>query len=177
MIQVSDSEDKPDRSSSVYALGLVVVRIDNSSEEEEEEMSLNKKKGLRELLADRAKGSTPKDTLRSQPHLPIPLPPPLTVNPFAPTYLKKRKKEKEKVVAEEGELVPQKEMVPSKQQKMVKGKGKPSRSKVGRTRTWPRCAFKIPYGTLGWSWIGKPFHGTPPSGSSRKDKPNTSPKP
>ena len=75
-------------------------------------MSLNKKKGLRELLADRAKGSTPKDTSQSQPHLPIPFPPPLAINPFAPTYLKKRKKEK--VVAKEGELVPQKEMVPSK---------------------------------------------------------------
>ena len=116
MIQVSDSEDEPDWSSSVHAFMLIVVRIDNSSEEEEEEeMSLNKKKGLRELLADKAKGSTPKDTSRSQPHLPIPFPPPLAVNPFAPTYLKKRKKEKKKVVAEEGELVPQKEMVPSKQ--------------------------------------------------------------
>ena len=40
------------------------------------------------------------------------LPPSPVVNPFASTNLKKRKKEKE--VAEEGELVPQKEGVPFK---------------------------------------------------------------
>ena len=36
---------------------FIVARVDNSSEEEEE-MALNRKKGLCELLADRAKGST-----------------------------------------------------------------------------------------------------------------------
>ena len=67
-IQVSDTEDEPNRLSGVCTPSLVIAHIDNSSEEEEEEeMALNKKKGLRELLADRAKGSTPKDTPRSQP--------------------------------------------------------------------------------------------------------------
>ena len=46
MIQVSDSEDEPDRFLGVHALGLVIARIDNSSEEEKEEMSLNRKRGL-----------------------------------------------------------------------------------------------------------------------------------
>ena len=106
-------ENELDRSSGVCAPGLVVARIDNNSEEEKEGMSLNKKKGLRELLADRAKGSAPKDTLGLQPPLPFPPSPPLTVNPFALANLKKRKKEKE--VAKERELVPQKEGVPPKQ--------------------------------------------------------------
>ena len=65
MIQVSDSEDEPDRFLGVHSLGLVIARIDNSSEEEEEEMSLNRKRGLHELLANRAKGLAPKDTSRS----------------------------------------------------------------------------------------------------------------
>ena len=59
MIQVSDSEDELDRSSSVYTLKFVVTCINNSSEEEEEGMFLNRKRGLHELLANRAKGSCP----------------------------------------------------------------------------------------------------------------------
>lgn len=121
MIHVLDSEDEPDRFSGICALRFVVVCIDKSSEEEEEKVSLNRKRGLRKLLADRAKRSAPKDTSRSQPPLPLPPPPSLTVNPFAPANLKKRKNEKE--VAEDGELVPQKDEVPSKQQNMAKGKG------------------------------------------------------
>lgn len=88
MIQVSDLEDKPDRSSGVRAPGLIVAHIDHSSEEEEEGMSLNRKRGLHELFANRAKGLAPKDTLGSQPPLPFPPSLPSTVNP------------------EEGELVP-----------------------------------------------------------------------
>ena len=82
----------------------------------------NRKKGLHELL--KARGSVPKDASGPQPPLPLPPFPPPPVNPFAPTNLKKRKKEKE--VAEEGELVPQKERVPLKQQKMAKGTGRVS---------------------------------------------------
>ena len=77
-----------------------------TTEEEEEEMALNKKKGLCELFSDKAKGSAPKDASGSQPPLALP-PPPLTVNSFAITNLKKKRKDKE--LAEEGELVPQKE--------------------------------------------------------------------
>ena len=65
MIQVLDSKDKPDRFSGVHPSSLVVARIDNNSEEEKEEMALNGKRGLHELLADRTKGLTPKDTSRS----------------------------------------------------------------------------------------------------------------
>ena len=81
MIQVSDLEDKPDRSSGVRAPGLIVAHIDHSSEEEEEGMSLNRKRGLHELFANRAKGLAPKDTLGSQPPLPFPPSLPPTVNP------------------------------------------------------------------------------------------------
>jgi len=121
MIQVSDSKDELDRSSGVCAPSLIVTHIDNSSEKEEEGMSLNKKRGLRELLVDRAKGLAPKDTLGSQPPFPFSPPPPPVVNLFALANLKKRKKEKE--VAKERELVPQNEGVPPKQQKTAKGRG------------------------------------------------------
>ena len=90
-------------------------------EEEEEEMSLERKRSLRELLVGRAKGSAPKDASGSQLSLP---PPPPSVNPFAPTNLEKRKKDKE--VVEEGELVPYNEEVPPKLLKIAKGKGKAS---------------------------------------------------
>ena len=111
VIQVSDLKDELYRFSGVHTSSLIVARIDNSSKEEEEEMSLNKKRGLRELVADKAKGSAPKDASGSQPPLPFspPSPPPL-VNPFAPANLKKKKKKKG--VAKEGELVPQNEGVP-----------------------------------------------------------------
>ena len=72
-------------------------------------MALNKKKGLCKFFSDKAKGSTPKDASGSQPPraLPPPPPPPPRVNSFAVTNLKKKRKDKE--LAEEGELVPQKE--------------------------------------------------------------------
>ena len=67
MVRVLDSEDEPERFSGVHTLGLVIARIDNSSREEGKEMALNRKKGLRELLVDRAKGLAQKDTLGSEP--------------------------------------------------------------------------------------------------------------
>ena len=86
---------------------FIVARMDNSSEEEEKK-ALDRKKGLKKLLVDRAKGSVQKDTSRSQP-LPtlLPPPPPPAVNLLAMPNLKKKRKEKE--VAEEGEVVRQKE--------------------------------------------------------------------
>ena len=89
---------------------FIVARMDNSSEEEEK-MALDRKKGLKKLLVDRAKGSVQKDTSRSQPLPtllpPPPPPPPPAVNLLAMPNLKKKRKEKE--VAEEGEVVRQKE--------------------------------------------------------------------
>lgn len=122
MIQVSNSEDELDRSSGVRPSGLIVARIASTLEEEEEEMLLERKKGLHELLAGRAKGLAPKDASTSQLSYTLPSPPSPAVNPFAPTNLKRRKKEKE--VAEEGELVPHDEGVPPKQPKTAKGKGR-----------------------------------------------------
>ena len=105
-----------DRSSGVCAPRFVIAHIANSSEEEEEEkeMPLDRKRGLRELFVNRAKGLAPKDALG--PKLPSSSsPPPLPiVNPFAPANLKKSKKDKE--VAEEGELIPHNEEVPPKLQ-------------------------------------------------------------
>ena len=84
VIQVSNSKDVLDRFSSVHTSGLVVARIasDSKEEEDEEEMPLERKKGLRELLANRAKGSVPKDASGSQPPLPPPPLPP-SAHPFA----------------------------------------------------------------------------------------------
>lgn len=76
VVQVSDSEDELDRFLGVRTFGLVIARIDISSEEEDEEMALNRKKGLREFLADRAKEPVPNDTPRSQPLPSLPSPPP-----------------------------------------------------------------------------------------------------
>ena len=58
VIQVSNSKDVLDRFSSVHTSELVIARIasDSKEEEDEEEMPLERKKGLRELLANRAKG-------------------------------------------------------------------------------------------------------------------------
>ena len=133
MIQVSDSEDELEKFSGVRAFRLVVTRIASNSEEEEKEiMPLERKKGLHELLVGRAKGSAPKDALWSQIPPTLPLPPPSSVNPFAPTNLKKRKKENE--VVKEGELVPYNEEVPFKLPRMAKDKGRASlvESKKGR---------------------------------------------
>ena len=116
--QVSDSEDEPDRFSSVRTPGLVIAHIDDSLEDEEK-MALNRKKGLKELFVERNKG-----TLRPQPlHTLLPPPPPPTVDllPIPIPNLKKKRKEKE--IVEEGEVVSQKE---SKHQKMAKDKGCPS---------------------------------------------------
>ena len=65
MIQVSDSEGELDKSFVVHSPKFIVARVDDSSKEEEE-MALNRKKGLRELLIDRAKEQASKDTSRSQ---------------------------------------------------------------------------------------------------------------
>ena len=105
VIQVSNSKEELDRSSNVRTPRFIVAQVDDSLEEKEE-IALNRKKGLHELLANRAKGPASKDTSGSQPPLALPPPPP-TINPFVISNLKKKRNEKE--VAEEGELVPQKE--------------------------------------------------------------------
>ena len=60
-----DAKDEPDKLSGVQAPILVVARLDSSSEAEEEEMALNQRKGLRDLLAGRNKGSISKEVPKS----------------------------------------------------------------------------------------------------------------
>ena len=133
VIEVSDLEDKFDKSLGVCSAGFILAHITSSleeeeeeeKEEEEEEMPLERKKGsgLRELLVGRSKGSASKDASGFQ--LSLPLPPPFpSVSPYALANLKKRKKDKE--VVEEGELVPTNEGVPLKMPKTAKGKGRAS---------------------------------------------------
>ena len=63
-MEISDSKGKLDRSSIVHSPKLKVARVDSSSEEEEE-MALNQRKGLKELLVGKNKGSSSKDAPRS----------------------------------------------------------------------------------------------------------------
>ena len=116
VICISDIEDEFERISGVRTPGLVVTKIDDNSEEEEEEMALNPRKGLKDLLAGRFKGSSSKKALKSKPLPTIPPPPP-TIGLLPMPNLKKKRKEQE---MEEGEVVRQKE---AKQQKMAQDKG------------------------------------------------------
>ena len=87
----------------------MVARIVNNSEKEKEEMALNPRKGLRDLMARRNKGSSSKEVPKSQvpANLPLPpLPPTTTLGQLLIPILKKKRKEQE---VEEGEMVPQKE--------------------------------------------------------------------
>ena len=103
---------------------------------------LERKKGLHELFAGRAKGSTPKDTSGSHFLLALPPSPLSSVNPFTLANLKKRKKDKE--VVEEGELVPHNKEVPPKLPRTAKDKGRAlSRLRPKRVGTWSRCALRI----------------------------------
>lgn len=110
-----------DRTLGVRAPSLVIARIDSNSEEEEE-MVLNKRKTLKELLEDRAKGQTSKDPVTPSPlpTLPPHPPPPLGSLLPIPNLRKKRKEEDE---IEEGEMALQKE---PKQQKMANGQTRAS---------------------------------------------------
>ena len=56
-VEISNSDGKLDRSSIVRSPRLIVAWVDNSFDEEKE-MALNRKKGLKELLAERNKGTS-----------------------------------------------------------------------------------------------------------------------
>ena len=64
LVKISNLKGELDKSSIVRSPRLIVAWVD-SSFEEEEKMALNRKKGLKELIAERNKGSSLKDTLRS----------------------------------------------------------------------------------------------------------------
>nr|POF26706.1 hypothetical protein CFP56_60856 [Quercus suber] len=119
VVQVLDLEDELDRFLGVLTLRLVIARMDDNLEDEKE-MALNRKKGLKELLAERNKELAQKGASGSQ-HLPAFRLPPSAINLLLMHNLKKKRKENK--VAEEGEVVPQKE---PEQQKTVKDKGRAS---------------------------------------------------
>ena len=107
VVQVPNSEDELDKVSGLHPSGLVIACIDDNSKDEEEEISLNPRKGLKDLLTRRKKGSKPKDVPGTQPlpNLPPPPPPP-TINLLPIPNLKKKTKGKE---TEEREIVPLKD--------------------------------------------------------------------
>ena len=65
VIHISNPEDEFDRILGVCTPGLILLKLDDSSEEEEEEMSLNSRKGLKDLLVGRNKGSFSKEAPKS----------------------------------------------------------------------------------------------------------------
>lgn len=79
-------------------------------------MTLNPKKGLKNLLAGRNKGSSSKEAPKSQTPPILPLPPPSTTGLLPIPNLKKKRKEQE---VNEGEVVHQE----TKKQKMAQDKG------------------------------------------------------
>ena len=96
MVEVPNSKDKLDKVSGVRPSSLVITRPDNSSEDEEEEMALNQRKGLRDLMVRRNKGTSSKEVPKSQDanNLPHPSPPPTIALGLLPIpNLKKKRKD------------------------------------------------------------------------------------
>ena len=71
-IEISDRGEF-DRTLGVRTPGLIFAKIDDNSQEEEEGMSFNPRKGLKDLLAGRNKGSSSKEAPKSQPPFLFPL--------------------------------------------------------------------------------------------------------
>ena len=115
-IEVLDSEAGLDRFSAANFPRLVVAQIDTSSEEEEE-MALNQRRSVRDLMAKRNKGSSSKETPKSQVPPTFPPPPPLPPTDLGLNAMKDLKKKRSVQDLEEGEVAPQKGM---KQQKTTK---------------------------------------------------------
>ena len=63
-MELSNSEVEFDRLSAAHSPRLVVIRVDISSEEEEE-MALNPRRGFKDLVAGRNKGSSSKEVPKS----------------------------------------------------------------------------------------------------------------
>ena len=106
-MELSNSEGELDRSSAAHSPRLIIAQVDSSSEEEED-MALNPRKGLKDILARRNKGSSSKEAPKTQlpPNLASsPLPSPLGLLPN-PKLQKKKRKEKD---IEEGEIAPPKD--------------------------------------------------------------------
>ena len=59
-MELSDSKVELDKSSVANSARLVIAQVDSSSEEEEE-IALNSRRGLKDLVARRNKGSSSKE--------------------------------------------------------------------------------------------------------------------
>ena len=105
VIPISDAEEEFDRLSGVRTL-VIVVACSNSNSQEEADMALNLRRGLKDLIAGRNKGSSSKEVPKSQvvDNLPPSPPHPITSLGLIPLpNLKKKRKEQE---LEDGEVVP-----------------------------------------------------------------------
>ena len=103
-VEVSDSEVGLDRSFAANFPRLIVARVD--SNEEEEHMALNQRRSLRDLLADRNKGSSSKEATKSQVPPNLPLPPSLPPTYLGLNVMKDLKKKRLVQDLEEGEVAP-----------------------------------------------------------------------
>ena len=106
LVEVLDSKAGLDRSSVADFPRLVVARIDSS--EEEKDMALNQRRSLRDLLAERNKGSSSKEATKSQVPPTLPPPPPLPSIGHGLNVMKDLKKKRPVQDLEEGEVAPQK---------------------------------------------------------------------
>lgn len=91
VVNISDKENESTEGSSVK--GLIITRVDNSSEEEEEGMSKESGNSLRDLLGKRGQLATKKRATGSQTLAKLPPPPPSPPDLIipAPDLKKKRK--------------------------------------------------------------------------------------
>ena len=103
-VEVSDSEAGLDRSFAADFPRLIVARVDFN--EEEEHMALNQRRSLRDLLADRNKGSSSKEATKSQVPPNLPLPPSLPPTYLGLNVMKDLKKKRLVQDLEEGEVAP-----------------------------------------------------------------------
>ena len=115
-IEISDSKAGLDRFSAADFLRLLVARIETSSEEEEE-MALNQRRSLRGLMTERNKGSSLKETPKSQVPPTLPPSPPLPPIDLGLNAMKDLKKKRLVQDLKEGEVASQKG---TKQQKTTK---------------------------------------------------------
>ena len=114
-IEVSDSKAGLDRFSAADFPRLLVARIETT--EEEEEMALNQRRSLKDLMIERNKGSSLKETPKSQVPPILPPPPPLPPIDLGLNAMKDLKKKRSVQDLEEGEVASQKG---TKQQKTTK---------------------------------------------------------
>ena len=161
-VEISDSEGELDKAFAACSPKLIVTRVDPNSEDDEE-MDLNLRRGLKDLLTGRNKGSSSKEVSKSQVPANLPLPPlfptasvDLLLNP----NLKKKRKVPE--VEDEGEVLPQKgdkqhKTAKDKWAPTVESREDPSGAKVHtQQRTWAP-QLEIDGATIPWNTSIKEF--------------------